>query len=48
MLSILMAVTQLGNEAAVSYAPDVVAVLEAALKESAAPGPPGPDAAASR
>jgi len=48
MLSILMAVTQLGNEAAVSYAPDVVAVLEAALKESAAPGPPGPEAAASR
>jgi AcrR family transcriptional regulator len=47
MLSILMAVTQLGNEAAVSYAPDVVAVLEAALKESTAPGSPGPEAAAS-
>ena len=41
MLSILMAVTQLGNQAAVSYAPDVIAVLEAALKESAAPRPAG-------
>jgi AcrR family transcriptional regulator len=46
MLSILMAVTQLGNQAAVSYAPDVVAVLEAALAESAAPGRPGREAAA--
>jgi AcrR family transcriptional regulator len=46
MLSILMSVTQLGNQAAVSYAPDVVAVLEAALMESAVPGPPGPEAAA--
>jgi AcrR family transcriptional regulator len=42
MLSLLMAVTQLGSQAAVSYAPDVVAVLEAALAESAALSPPGP------
>ena len=47
MLALLMAVTQLGNQTAVSYAPDVVAVLEAALMESAAPGPPGPEAAVS-
>jgi AcrR family transcriptional regulator len=37
MLALLMAVTQLGNQTAVSYAPDVVAVLEAALMGSAAP-----------
>jgi AcrR family transcriptional regulator len=42
MLSLLMAVTQLGSQAAVSYAPDVVAVLEAALAESAASVLPGP------
>jgi AcrR family transcriptional regulator len=46
MLALLMAVTQLGNQTAVSYAPDVVAVLEAALAESAAPGPPESEAAA--
>jgi AcrR family transcriptional regulator len=47
MLSVLMSVTQLGSQAAITYSHDVAAVFEAALMVPAAPGPPGPEAAAS-
>jgi AcrR family transcriptional regulator len=41
VLSVLMSVTQLGDQVAVTYAHDVVAVFEAALIVPAAPGPAG-------
>jgi AcrR family transcriptional regulator len=41
VLSVLMSVTQLGDQVAVTYAHDVVAVFEAALMVSAAPGSAG-------
>ena len=40
MLSVLMSVTQLGSQAAVTYAHDVAAVFEAALTAPGHPGPP--------
>jgi AcrR family transcriptional regulator len=40
MLSVLMSVTQLGSQAAVTYAHDVAAVFEAALTAPAQPAPP--------
>jgi AcrR family transcriptional regulator len=44
MLSVLMSVTQLGSQAAITYSHEVGAVFEAALRPFTPPGPPAPAA----